>query len=137
MYFAQPSKPCLIQSARSSFDKWPRRENALLEFPRVGVASLQHVSAVVRLDHDRGATAQTFGDECRDVSEVHHGGDLHAVMRRGETEVVDGVVRDRERVKVDLADAKVLTRLDLFDAIAQRVGTGRGSSLVTLKRSLT
>src|SRR5690349_18031371 len=99
------------------------REDALLEFPRITVAGLEHVAAVVRLDHDRRAVAQLFRNERGDVTEVHHGRDLHAVMRRGEAEVVDRIVRNRERVKIDLADAKVFARLDLFDAIAQRFRT--------------
>src|SRR6185503_4390596 len=64
-------------------------------------------------------TAQAFGDESRDVTEVHHGRDLHALMRSGETEVVDGIVWNREGMKIDLADTKVFARLDLLHAIAQ------------------
>ena len=95
------------------------RQDSLLQFPRIIVAGLEHVAAVIRLDHDRGATAQTFGDECRDVTEVHHGGDLYALVSCSETEIVDGVVRNRERMKIDLADAKVFARLDLLHSIAQ------------------
>src|SRR6185369_12550733 len=45
--------------------------------------------------------------------------DLHALVRGSETEVVDSVVWNRERMKVDLADTKIFARLDLLDAIAQ------------------
>src|ERR1043165_5621628 len=93
-------------------------ENALLQVPRIIVAGLEHVAAVIRLDHDRRAAAQTFGDERRDVTEVHHGGNLHALVSCGETEIVDGVVWNRERMKIDLADAKVFARLDFFYSIA-------------------
>jgi hypothetical protein len=96
------------------------RENALFEFPRIRVAGFEHVAAVVRLDHDRRAAAQLFGDQGRDVTEVHHGGDLHAVVSCSEAEIVDSIVRKSERMKIDLANAKVFARLDLFDAIAER-----------------
>jgi hypothetical protein len=95
------------------------RQDSLFQLPRVIVASLEHVAAVVRLDHDRGATAETFGDERSDVTEIHHGRDLHALVRCGETEIVDGVVWNREGMEIDLADAKVFARLDLFHSIAQ------------------
>src|SRR6185295_9822295 len=95
------------------------RQDALFQFPRVIVAGLEHVAAVIRLDHDRGATTQTFSDECRDVTEVHHGRDLHALVCSSETEVVDGVVWNREGMKIDLTDTKVFARLDLLNSIAQ------------------
>ena len=95
------------------------RKDSLLQFPGIIVASLEHVAAVIRLDDDRGATTQSFGDECRHVTKVHQGRDLHALMCGSETEIVDGVVRNCERMKVDLADAKVLARLDLFNSIAK------------------
>src|SRR5690242_20171365 len=94
------------------------REDALFQFPRIAVTRFQHIATVVRLDHDRGATAQLFRNERRDVPEVHDGRNLHAVMSRGEAEVVDSVVWNRKRMKVDLADAEVLAGFDLFDAIA-------------------
>ena len=136
MYFAQPSKPFLIQSARSSFDRCPRRGVMRLH-PRIIVTGLEHVATVVRLDHDRRAAAQPLGNERRDVTKIHHGSDLHTLMRRSKTEIVDGVVRDGKRMKIDLADAEVFARLDLLDAIAQRFNAPRGSSLLTLNRSLT
>src|SRR6185369_11583799 len=95
------------------------RQNALLQFPRIIVAGLEHVAAVIRLDDDRSAAAQTFGDERRDVTEVHHSGNLHTLMSCSEAEVVDGIVWNRERMKINLADAKIFARLNLLDAIAQ------------------
>src|ERR671911_563891 len=41
-------------------------------------------------------------------------------MSSSESKVVDGVVWDCERMKVDFADPKVFARLNLFDAILQR-----------------
>ena len=54
------------------------------------------------------------------MTKVHHGGDLDALMSSSETKIVDGIVRDRERMKVDLADPKVFARFDLLHSIAQR-----------------
>ena len=95
------------------------RQDALFQFPRIIVTRLEHVSAVIRFNHDRGAATEPFGDECGDVTKVHHRRDLHALVRGRETEIVDSVVRNRERMKIDLADAKVFARLDLLDSIAQ------------------
>ena len=36
------------------------RKDSLLQFPRIIFDGLQHVAAVVRFDHDRRATAQSF-----------------------------------------------------------------------------
>src|SRR6185369_13280470 len=99
------------------------RQDTLFQLPRIIVAGLEHVAAVIRLDHDRGATTQTFGDECRNVTEVHHGRDLHPIVCGSETEVVHRVVRNRERMKVDLADTKIFARLDLLNSIAQSFRT--------------
>jgi hypothetical protein len=57
------------------------------------------------------------------VTEVHYGGDLYALMGGGEAEVVNRIVGNREGMKIDLANAKVFARLDLFDAIAQNAST--------------
>src|SRR5215467_6919939 len=95
-------------------------QDPLLEVPRIRVASLQHVATVVRLDHDRCATAKLFGHQRSDVTEVHHRRNLYALVSGGEAEIVDGVVRNRERMKIDLADAEVSARLDLFDPISER-----------------
>src|SRR6185369_6676198 len=92
------------------------------QFPRVIVAALEHVSAVIRFDHDGRAAAQSFRDQRGDVTKIHYGGDLHALVSGSETEVVDCVVRNCERMKIDLADAEVFARLDLLDSIAQCFG---------------
>src|SRR5215470_18799638 len=95
------------------------RQDSLLEFPRIRVASLKHVATVVRLDHDRRAAAKLFGHKRGDVTEVHDRRDLYALVSGGKAEVVDGVVRYRERMKIDLADTEVSARLDLFDPISE------------------
>src|SRR5687768_3847111 len=94
------------------------RQDSLLQIPRIIVTGLEHVSAVIRFDHDSGATAKLFSDECRDVAKVHHGGDLHALVSGSETEIINGVVRNRKRMKIDLADPEIFTRLDLLNSIS-------------------
>src|SRR5215213_1115312 len=98
------------------------REDALLQFPRIVVASLEHVAAVVRLDHDRGATAQSFSNQRRDVTKIHNRRELYALVCGSKTEIIDGVVRNREWVKIDFADFEVFARFDLFHAITERFG---------------
>ena len=112
------------------------RKNSLLQFPGINVASLQHVAAVVRLHHDRGATAQLFGHQCGDVAEIHQRRDLYALVSRSESEIVDRIVGNREWVKIDLADPEVFAGFNLLDAIAKRAARFCGSSSLTLKRSL-
>jgi microcystin degradation protein MlrC len=77
-----------------------------------------------------------FGDQRGHVTEVHHSGDLHALMCSREAEIINGIVRYRERMKIDLANTKVPARLDLFDAL-RALARRFGSSFATVKRSLT
>ena len=85
------------------------RKDSLLQFPGVTLHRLQHVAAVVRFDDDGGATAQLLRNQRRNMAKIHQRRDLHTVVRCRETKIIDRVVRHRERVKVDRADAKVLT----------------------------
>ena len=77
---------------------------------------------MIRLDNNSGATSQLLCDERGHVAEIHQGGNFHALMSRGKTEIVCGVVRNCKRVKIDLADTEVFARLDVFDAILQGFG---------------
>src|SRR6185503_6767170 len=95
------------------------RQNSLRKFPRVNVASLQHVAAVVRLDHYRSTTAQAFANQGGDVTKIHQRRNLHALVRCGEAEVVDRVVGNREGMKVYLANAEVFARFYLLDTILE------------------
>src|SRR6266550_4896859 len=95
------------------------REDALLQFPGIDLAGFQHVAAVIGFDYDRGTATQPFGDERGDVTEIQQRRDLHARVCGGEAEIVDRVMGNRERVKIDLANAKVSARLNFFDAIAE------------------
>src|SRR5581483_1159112 len=98
------------------------RKNSLLQFPRIMLDSLEHIARMVWFDHDRRAASQPLGDQRRDVAKVHQRRDLHAVVRGGEPKVIHGIVRDRERMKFDLADLKVASGIYLDRAIAQSIG---------------
>ncbi len=43
-------------------------------------------------------------------------------MRCGETKVIHRIVGNSERMKVDLANAEILARIDLDHAVAQGIG---------------
>src|SRR5829696_9774903 len=77
---------------------------------------------MVRLDYDRRATAESLRNERRDVTKIHHGRDLHALVCGSKTKIIHSVVRNSKRMKIDLADAEVFARFDLLDAIAQCLG---------------
>ena len=68
------------------------------------------------------ATAQALANQGRDVTEIHQRRYLDTLVRRGEPEVVYSVVGNSERMKVDLADAKVPARFYLLDAILKCFG---------------
>ena len=55
------------------------------------------------------------------MTEVQQRRHFHSVMRRSKTEIVDGVMRDRERMKLDFADLKVAAGINFDDAIPQRM----------------
>ena len=95
------------------------RKDALLQLPRIIVTGFEHVATMIRLNHDRRATAQPLSNERRDVTKIHDGSDLHTLVRSSKTKIVDGIVRDSKRMKIDLADSEVFARFDLLDAIAQ------------------
>src|ERR1700759_2754456 len=126
--FAKPRGYVLVREVAVA------REYPLLQLPGVNVTRLEHVAAVVRLDDYRPAAAQTFRHERRDVPEVHQCCDAHALVCGDEAEIVGGVVRDCERVKVNLAYLKILARRNLDRAVAQ--GFGALARLVRVARLL-
>src|SRR5829696_2534430 len=98
------------------------RQDSLLQIPRIIVAGLEHISAVIRLDHDSRATAEPFRNEGCDMTEIHYGRDFDALVRGGETKIIDCVVWNREGMEIDLADSEIFARFDLLHSIAQRFG---------------
>jgi hypothetical protein len=64
------------------------------------------------------------------VAKVHQRGNFHALVSRREAKIVDRIVRNGERMKVDLADAKVAARFYLFDAVAERASPFPGLFIV-------
>src|SRR6266567_7267308 len=102
------------------------RKNALLQFPGIVFDRLQHIATVVRFDHDRCAAAQLLGDQCSDVSKIQHGRDFYAVMRGGETKVIHRVMGHREWMKVDLADAEIVSGINFYHPVTQGIGAPPG-----------
>src|SRR5258708_38511923 len=96
-------------------------KNSLLQFPGIILDRLEHIAAVVRLDYNRRTATQTLSDQGRDVTEIHQRRDLDSGVGGRESEVVHRVMRHRERMKVNIADAKVVSRVDLNHSISQGV----------------
>ena len=84
----------------------------------------------------RGAPAQAFADQRRNVTKVHQGRDLYALVCRREAEIVHRVMWDGEGMEVDLPNAKILAGFDLLMRSLRALARLRGSSSLTLKRSL-
>src|SRR6184192_3387177 len=55
--------------------------------------TVEHVAAVIRFDHNRRTPAQPFRNQRRYVTKIEQRRDLHSVVRRGETKIVDRIVR--------------------------------------------
>ena len=83
------------------------RQDSLLQFPRIDLARLQHVPAVIGFDHHSGATPQTFTDERCNMAEIQQRCDLHARVGGREAEIVYGIMWDGEGMKINFANAKV------------------------------
>ena len=90
-------------------------KHALLDDPRVG-PDLEHVEIVVGFEDEAISVAEMDSDVVRQVAEIGADGDFGAVGTEGESDGVGGVVRDGERVDVDIADRETLAGLDGFDA---------------------
>src|SRR6476619_6785862 len=83
------------------------RKYSLLQIPGIDVARCEHIAAVVGFDDDGRAPLQLFGYERRHVAEVHYCCNLHALVCSGEAEIINGIVRYRERMEIDLTNPKV------------------------------
>ena len=102
------------------------RRDPLFEAPVVNGAGAKHIAAMVRFYIDKIAAIQFFTDQLRHVPEIGQSGDTNAAILCYETEIIDGVVRDRERLKIDIADAEMLIRLDADGAALHRLLPSRG-----------
>jgi hypothetical protein len=90
-------------------------KNALLNDPRIR-ADLEHVEVVIGFENKTISFAEVDFDELGHVAEVSADGHLGAVGAKGETDGIDGIVRDGESVDVDVANTKALARLNGFNA---------------------
>ena len=90
-------------------------KHALLDDPGIR-ADLEHVEVVIGFEDEAIGFAEVDFDELGHIAEVGTDGNLGAVGAKGETDGIDGIVRDSESVDVDVADTKALARLNGFDA---------------------
>ena len=100
------------------------REDALLDDPGIG-ADLQHVEIVIGFEDEAIGLAEVDSDVVWQVAEIGADGDFGAVGAEGESDGVGCVVRDGERVDVDIADGEGLAGLNGLDAaqaLAESVG---------------
>jgi hypothetical protein len=99
-------------------------EDALLDDPRIR-ADLEHVEIVIGFEDEAIGLAEMNSDVIRQVAEIGADCDLGAIGAEGKSDGVGRVVRDGERVDVDIADREALAGLDGFDAaeaFAESVG---------------
>ena len=101
-------------------------ENALLDDPWIR-ADLEHFEIMVGFENKAVRPAQMNFDMIWNVAEIGADGDLGAVGTEGESDGVGSVVRDGERVHLDIADRKTLAGLDRLNA-AEALAEGFGQA---------
>ena len=90
-------------------------EYALFDDPGIR-ADLEHVEIVIGFEDETIGLAEMDPDVIRQVAEIGADGNLGAVGAEGESDRIGRVMRDGERVDVDIADGEALAGLDGFDA---------------------
>ncbi len=90
-------------------------KDALLDDPWIR-ANLEHVEIVIGFEDEAIGLAEMDSDVIRKVAEIGADCDFSAVGAESEADGIGGVVRDGERVDVDVADGEALASLDGFDA---------------------
>ena len=99
-------------------------KHALLDDPGIR-ADLEHVEVVIGFEDEAIGFAEVDFDKLGHIAEVGTDGNLGTVGAKGETDGIDGIVRDSESVDVDVADTKALARLNRFntaEAFAESLG---------------
>jgi len=99
-------------------------KDALLDDPGIG-PDLEHVEIVIGFEDEAIGLAEMDSHVVRQVAEIRADGDFCAVGAEGESDRVGRVVRNGERVHVDIADGEALAGLNGFDtseALAESVG---------------
>ena len=102
------------------------REDALLDDPGIR-ADLEHVEIVIGFEDKAIGLAEMDSDVVWQVAQIGADGHLGAVGAEGESDGVGSVVRDGERVDVDIADGEGLASLNGLDA-AQALPEGVGKN---------
>src|SRR2546429_8463 len=90
-------------------------QDALLHLPRVR-ANLQHIQIVIGFEHQAIRSAQMYFHQLRHIAQVSNDGHLCAVRAERKADGIGGVVWNRKRVHVNVADGEMLARLDGFNA---------------------
>ena len=90
-------------------------EHALLDDPRIR-ADLEHVQIVIRFEHKTIGIAEMNFHKFWHVAEVGNERHLRAVGAKREADRIGGIVRNLESMNIDIADRKVLARLNGFQA---------------------
>ena len=99
-------------------------KDALLDDPGIG-PDLEHVEVVIGFQDEAIGLAEMDSDVIRQVAEIGADGDFCAVSTEGESDGIGRIMRDGERMDVNVADGETLASLDGFDAseaLAESVG---------------
>jgi hypothetical protein len=99
-------------------------KDALFDDPGIG-ADLEHVQIVIGFEDEAIGLAEMDANVIRQVAKIGADGDFGAVGAEGESDRIGGVVRDGERVYINVANGEALASLDGFDtaeAFAEGVG---------------
>src|SRR5436190_3822519 len=90
-------------------------QDALLQRPLVR-ASLQRIQIVIGFQHQAIRSAQMYFHQLRHIAQISNDGHLCAVGTERKADGIGGIVRNRKRVHVDVANGEMLARLDGFNA---------------------
>jgi hypothetical protein len=99
-------------------------EDTLLDYPRIRT-NLEHVEIVIGFEDEAIGLAEMNPHMIRQVAEIGTDGDFGAVGAEGESDRVSSVMRNRERVNIDIANGEALASLDGLDtaeALPEGVG---------------
>ena len=99
-------------------------KDALLDDPGIG-PDLEHVEVVIGFEDEAIGLAEMDSHVVRQVAKIRADGDFCAVGAEGESHGIGCIVRDGERMDVNVADGETLASLNGFDtseAFAESVG---------------
>src|SRR6266481_6536782 len=99
-------------------------KDALLDDPGIG-PDLEHVEVVIGFEDEAIGLAEMDSHVVWQVAKIRADGNFCAVGAEGESDGIGCIVRDGERMDVNVADGETLASLDGFDtseAFAESVG---------------